>query len=174
MQVNISGHQLEVTDALRDYVIEKFGRLERHFDKITNVQVVMQVEKLKQQIDATLHVAGGEVGANAEHEDMYAAIDLLVDKLDRQLIKHKEKNIDRQQGAAVRFEKIAHRIGGIVRNRERRHGEVPNLKRLAILENGPSVVHARLHRDGVRRVAIREKRHRGMAVVEGRHAATVI
>ncbi len=102
MQVNISGHQLEVTDALRDYVIEKFGRLERHFDKITNVQVVMQVEKLKQQIDATLHVAGGEVVANAEHEDMYAAIDLLVDKLDRQLIKHKEKNIDRQQGAAVR------------------------------------------------------------------------
>lgn len=102
MQVNISGHQLEVTDALRDYVIEKFGRLERHFDKITNVQVVMQVEKLKQQIDATLHVAGGEVVASAEHEDMYAAIDLLVDKLDRQLIKHKEKNIDRQQGAAVR------------------------------------------------------------------------
>jgi putative sigma-54 modulation protein len=102
MQVNISGHQLVVTDALRDYVGEKLGRLERHFDKITNVQVTMEVAKLKQKIEATLHVAGGEVVANAEHQDMYAAIDLLVDKLDRQLIKHKEKQLERLQGATVR------------------------------------------------------------------------
>ena len=84
MQVNISGHQLDVTDALRDYIDEKFARLSRHFDRITNVQVTMAVEKLKQKIEATLHVAGAEVVANAEHEDMYAAIDLLADKLDRQ------------------------------------------------------------------------------------------
>jgi putative sigma-54 modulation protein len=102
MQVNISGHQLDVTDALRDYIAEKLGRLERHFDKITNVQVTMEVEKLKQKIEATLHIAGGEVVANAEHEDMYAAIDLLTDKLDRQLIKHKEKQLERQQGAMAR------------------------------------------------------------------------
>ena len=102
MQVNISGHQLDVTDALRDYIGEKLGRLERHFDKITNVQVTMEVEKLKQNIEATLHVAGGEVVANAEHQDMYAAIDLLADKLDRQLIKHKEKQLDRLQGATAR------------------------------------------------------------------------
>lgn len=102
MQVNISGHQLDVTDALRDYVGEKLGRLERHFDRITNVQVTMAVEKLKQKIEATLHIAGGEVVANAEHEDMYAAIDLLADKLDRQLIKHKEKQLGRLQGAAAR------------------------------------------------------------------------
>ena len=102
MQVNISGHQLDVTDAMRDYVGEKLGRLERHFDKITNVQVIMQVEKLKQQIEATLHVAGREVVANAEHEDMYAAIDLLTDKLDRQLIKHKEKQLNHKQGATAR------------------------------------------------------------------------
>ena len=102
MQVNISGPQLDVTDAMRDYVGEKLGRLERHFDKITNVQVIMQVEKLKQQIEATLHVAGREVVANAEHEDMYAAIDLLADKLDRQLIKHKEKQLDHKQGATAR------------------------------------------------------------------------
>lgn len=102
MQVNISGHQLDVTDALRDYVGEKLSRLERHFDKITNVQVTMAVEKLKQKIEATLHVAGGEVVANAEHDDMYAAIDLLADKLDRQLIKHKEKQLGRLQGATVR------------------------------------------------------------------------
>ena len=77
MQVNISGQHLEVTDTLRNYINEKLERLARHFDKITNVQVIMQVEKLQQKIEATLHVAGGEVVANAEHEDMYAAIDLL-------------------------------------------------------------------------------------------------
>ena len=102
MQVNISGHQLDVTDAMREYVGEKLGKLERHFDKITNVQVIMQVEKLKHKIEATLHVAGREVVANAEHEDMYAAIDLLTDKLDRQLIKHKEKQLDHKQGATAR------------------------------------------------------------------------
>ena len=91
MQVNISGHQLDVTDALRDYVGEKLGRLERHFDRITNVQVTMTVEKLKQKIEATLHIAGGEVVANAEHEDMYAAVDELMDKLDRQVVKHKDR-----------------------------------------------------------------------------------
>ncbi len=102
MQLNISGHQLDITDALRDYVTEKMARLERHFDKITNVQVTLEVEKLRQKAEATLHIAGGEVVANADHEDMYAAIDLLTDKLDRQLIKHKEKTIDRQQGANAR------------------------------------------------------------------------
>lgn len=102
MQVNISGHQLDVTDALRDYVTEKLARLERHFDKITSVKVTMTVEKLKQKIDASLMLAGGEVVGSAEHDDMYAAIDLLIDKLDRQLIKHKEKHIDRQQGVTVR------------------------------------------------------------------------
>lgn len=102
MQVNISGHQLDVTDALHSYIEEKLGRLERHFDKITNVQVILEVEKLKQKVEATLHIAGGEVVANAEHEDMYAAIDLLTDKLDRQLIKYKEKQLDRQQGAMAR------------------------------------------------------------------------
>ncbi len=98
MQLNLSGHQLDITDALRDYVHEKMSRLERHFDKITNVQVTLEVEKLRQKAEATLHVAGGEVVANAEHTDMYAAIDLLTDKLDRQLIKYKEKNLNRQQG----------------------------------------------------------------------------
>lgn len=102
MQVNISGHQLDVTDALRDYITEKLGRLERHFDKITNVQVIMEVEKLKQKIEATLHIPGGEVVANAEHADMYAAIDLITDKLDRQLLKHKEKQQRSLQGAAAR------------------------------------------------------------------------
>ena len=98
MQVNISGHQLEVTEPLRAYIGEKLDRLERHFDKITNVQVIMEVDKLKQKIEATLHVPNAKLVANAEHEDMYAAIDSLYDKLDRQLIKHKEKNLHLMQG----------------------------------------------------------------------------
>ena len=102
MQVNITGLHLEITDALRDYVEEKFDRLERHFDRIIAVQVILQVEKLKQKAEAALHVAGREVVANAEHGDMYAAIDLLVAKLDRQLIKHKEKQLDHNQGALAR------------------------------------------------------------------------
>lgn len=91
MQINLTGHHVEITDALRDYVVSKFDRLERHFDHITNVHVILNVEKLAQIAEATLHVNGGELFANAEHEDMYAAIDALVDKLDRQVKKHKEK-----------------------------------------------------------------------------------
>jgi len=98
MQVNISGHQLEVTEPLRTYIGEKLKRIEGHFDKITNVQVIMTVEKLKQKIEATLHVPNAKLVANAEHEDMYAAIDSLYDKLDRQLIKHKEKNLHLMKG----------------------------------------------------------------------------
>ena len=102
MQVNISGQHVEVTQPLRDYVLEKLARVESHFDKITNVQVTMEVDKLKQKIEATLHVPNAKLVANAEHEDMYAAIDLLIDKLDRQLIKHKEKYLERQQGVGAR------------------------------------------------------------------------
>ncbi len=102
MQITITGHQLEVTDALREYVNNKFSRLERHFDKITSIRVTLSVEKINQKVDATILIAGGDVNANAEHEDMYAAIDLLVDKLDRQLIKHKEKQQDRKKVAAER------------------------------------------------------------------------
>ena len=91
MQINLTGHHVEVTDALRDYVVGKFERLERHFGHISNVHVILNVEKLAQIAEATLHVNGGEIFANAEHEDMYAAIDALVDKLDRQVKKHKEK-----------------------------------------------------------------------------------
>ena len=76
---------------MRDYVTSKFARLERHFEHINNVQVILTVEKLKQIAEAKLNVNGGELFANAEDESMYAAIDALVDKLDRQIVKHKEK-----------------------------------------------------------------------------------
>ncbi len=91
MQINLTGHHVDITDALRNYVETKFAKLERHFDHITNVHVVLNVEKLRQKAEATLHVSGGELFATSEHEDMYAAIDGLIDKLDRQVIKHKEK-----------------------------------------------------------------------------------
>ena len=92
MQITISGHHVEVTDPLRDYVNTKFERLQRHFDQITNTDVTLIVEKLVQKAEATIHVSGADIFATAESEDMYAAIDLLADKLDRQLIKHKEKS----------------------------------------------------------------------------------
>lgn len=91
MQLNLTGHHVEITDSLRDYVDTKFTKLERHFDHINNVHVILNVEKLSQKAEATVHLNGGEVFATSEHTDMYAAIDSLVDKLDRQVIKHKEK-----------------------------------------------------------------------------------
>jgi putative sigma-54 modulation protein len=91
MQINLTGHHVEITDSLRNYVDTKFEKLERHFDHINNVQVILNVEKIRQKAEAKLNVNGGEVFATNEHEDMYAAIDGLIDKLDRQVIKHKEK-----------------------------------------------------------------------------------
>lgn len=91
MQLNVSGHHVEVTEPLRQYVETKFERLQRHFDQITNTQVTLIVEKMVQKAEATVHISGADIFAQAESEDMYAAIDALADKLDRQLIKHKEK-----------------------------------------------------------------------------------
>ncbi len=93
MQINLTGHHVDITESLRNYVHEKFEKLERHFDHINNVHVILSVEKLRQSAEAKLNVNGGEIFANAETEDMYAAIDSLIDKLDRQVIKHKEKMI---------------------------------------------------------------------------------
>jgi putative sigma-54 modulation protein len=94
MQITISGHHVEVTEPLRAYVLSKIERLQRHSEQITKTEVTLVVEKLIQKAEATIHVAGADIFANAESEDMYAAIDLLADKLDRQLIKHKEKSRD--------------------------------------------------------------------------------
>ena len=96
MQINLSGQHIEITPALRGYVQNKVERLQRHANNITNLHVVLSVEKLRQKAEATVHVTGNTVFADAEHADMYAAIDALVDKLDRQIIKHKEKLSDPQ------------------------------------------------------------------------------
>jgi putative sigma-54 modulation protein len=91
MQINLTGRHVEITAALREDVDSKFAKLEKHFEHINNVHVVLNVEKLKQIAEAKLHLNGGEVFAQCEDDNMYAAIDLLIDKLDRQVIKHKEK-----------------------------------------------------------------------------------
>jgi putative sigma-54 modulation protein len=98
MQLNITGHHVDITDSMRDYVTSKLERLERHFDSVTNVHAILSVEKLRQKAEATLHVTGGNLFAEAENEDMYAAIDALVDKLDRQVKKHKEKIKNHHRG----------------------------------------------------------------------------
>lgn len=104
MQINLSGHHVDLTTPLRDYVNSKMERLERHFDHVTDVHVVLGVEKLRHKAEATMHISGGDIFADSVEENMYAAIDGLVDKLDRQLKKHKEKITDhhRSEGSIAR------------------------------------------------------------------------
>lgn len=104
MQLNLTGHHVDLTSSMRDYVNNKMERLERHFDIVQDIHVVLSVEKLRHKAEATLHVNGGSVFADAVEEDMYAAIDALTDKLDRQVRKHKEKMTDhhRSEGSIAR------------------------------------------------------------------------
>ena len=94
MQIDINAHHVDLTNSMQDYVNEKFQKLERFFDHINSVQVVLRVEKVRQIAEATLHINQGELHASADDENMYAAIDSLTDKLVRQLNKHKEKLIN--------------------------------------------------------------------------------
>ena len=91
MNLQISGHHIEVTPALREYVETKLDPVIRHFDQVTGVSVVLSVEKLKQKAEVTLHVPGKDMHAEESGEDLYAAIDVLFDKLDRQVQKYKQK-----------------------------------------------------------------------------------
>jgi putative sigma-54 modulation protein len=102
MQLTITGHHVDVTDPLRDYVTTKLQRLERHFDHLVNIHVILSVAKLEQKAEATIQLSGAMLHADMVHADMYAAIDGLVDRLDRQVVKHKEKITDhhRSEGAA--------------------------------------------------------------------------
>lgn len=94
MNLNITGHHVEVTPALRDYVTSKLEKVIAHFDHVTRVAVVLSVEKLRQKAEVSVHVSGKDIHVEAEDADLYAAIDGLVDKLDRQLQKHKERVTD--------------------------------------------------------------------------------
>ncbi len=94
MNLNITGHHVEVTPALREYVTGKVEKVIRHFDHVTSVHVILSVEKLVQKAEITLHVKGKDIFADSSDADLYAAIDLLVDKLDRQVLKYKSKQKD--------------------------------------------------------------------------------
>ncbi|MEJ2172890.1 MAG: ribosome hibernation-promoting factor, HPF/YfiA family [Woeseiaceae bacterium] len=94
MQLSVSGHHVEVTDSLRGYVETKIEKIGRHFDLVSDVHCILTVEKLRHKAEATVSVNGGKIYADATEEDMYAAIDGLVDKLDRRVRKYKEKLAD--------------------------------------------------------------------------------
>ena len=98
MNLQISGHHLEITPALRDYVTGKLERVTRHFDHVIDVNVILSVEKLKQKAEVTVHLAGKDVYVESIDEDLYAAIDILADKLDRQVQKYKQKLQDHHRG----------------------------------------------------------------------------
>jgi putative sigma-54 modulation protein len=96
MNLTISGHHLEVTPALRTYVTSKLDRITRHFDQVVDVKVILTVEKLKererrQKAECNIHVKGGDMFAESAHADLYAAVDELMDKLDRQVVRHKDR-----------------------------------------------------------------------------------
>ena len=94
MQLSVTGHHIEVTDSLKNYVTSKVEKIERHFDLVTDVHCILKVEKLRHTAEATVSVNGGKIFADSTDEDMYAAIDSLVDKLERQVRKYKEKMVD--------------------------------------------------------------------------------
>ena len=103
MQLSLSGHHVEVTPSMRAYVEKKLERISRHFDHVIDVNVILSVDKLQHKVEATVHVRGRDIFCESAGPDMYAAIDDLADKLDRTIIKHKEKNLaQRHNGAATK------------------------------------------------------------------------
>lgn len=109
MNLTISGHHLEVTQALREYVLNKLSRVLRHFDQVVDVNVLLTVEKQKekdrrQRAEVTLHVKGREIFCEHSHEDLYAAIDELMDKLDRQVCRHKDRVQNHHHASAKRLD----------------------------------------------------------------------
>jgi putative sigma-54 modulation protein len=108
MNLTISGHHLEVTPALRSYVTAKLDRITRHFDQVVDVKVLLSVEKQKekdrrQRAECNIHVKGSDLFAECANQDLYAAVDELVDKLDRKVVRHKDKLKDHHHEAAKRI-----------------------------------------------------------------------
>jgi putative sigma-54 modulation protein len=100
MNLQVTGHQLPITPAIRDYVFSKLQRITHHFDHVIDVNVIMSVEKLQQKVEATIHVRGKDIFCESSADDMYAAIDGLIDKLDRTILKHKEKSLAQRHNSA--------------------------------------------------------------------------
>lgn len=91
MNLNLSGHHLEITPAIREHVIAKLEKIKRHFDKVIDVTVILSVDKLKQKAEANVHLSGKTIFVECDDTNLYVAIDSLTEKLDRQILKHKEK-----------------------------------------------------------------------------------
>ena len=91
MNVQVSGHHIEVTQAIHDYVLSKLERIQRHFDQVIEINVILSVQKLRHKAEISVHLPGKDIHVECDDEDMYASIDLMMDKLDRQIIKHKQK-----------------------------------------------------------------------------------
>ena len=102
MNLHLTGHHLQLTPAIRDYVAAKLARITHHFDHVIDVNVILSVEKLRQKIEASVRVRGKDIFCESIDTDMYAAIDSLVDKLDRTIIKHKEKNLEHRHAETPR------------------------------------------------------------------------
>ncbi len=100
MQITVSGHQVEITEPLREYISEKIGRLQKHSDDVISIKVVLHVQKNLHKAEATIHAPGTTLHANAEGPDMYAAIDALAAKLDRQMLRHRGKAANHHRGEA--------------------------------------------------------------------------
>jgi putative sigma-54 modulation protein len=100
MNLNLTGHHVEITPAIRDYVSSKLKRVAHHFDHLIEVNMILSVEKLRHRIEANVHLRGKDVFCENADTDMYAAIDGLVDKLDRALMRHKEKSLERRHDGA--------------------------------------------------------------------------
>jgi putative sigma-54 modulation protein len=110
MNLQISGHHVDLTSALRDFVSSKMRRIERHFDHLIDASVILTVEKLRHKAEATLHVRGATLHAEEVQEDMYAAIDRLIDKLDRQICKFKEKRKDHHVEDSIKTDRPGRRL----------------------------------------------------------------
>jgi putative sigma-54 modulation protein len=96
MNINLTGHHLEITPAIREHVTTKLGKIKRHSDNLIDINVILSVDKLKQKAEATVHLSGKTVFAETDDSNLYVAIDNLVDLLDRQILKHKDKNSARR------------------------------------------------------------------------------
>jgi putative sigma-54 modulation protein len=96
MNINLTGRHLDITPAIREHVTTKLGKIKRHFDNVIDVSVILSVEKLQQKAEATVHMSGKTVFAETDDSNLYVAIDSLVDLLDRQIIKHKDKHSARR------------------------------------------------------------------------------
>jgi putative sigma-54 modulation protein len=104
MNLNLTGRHLEITPAIREHVISKLDKVKRHFDNVIDINVILSVDKLKQKAEANVHVSGKAIFAEAEDGNLYVAIDALVDSLDRQVLKHKEKNTARRHDDSGKVE----------------------------------------------------------------------